>query len=108
MPRNNLQEPLEPFPSALNHLVAEPIREHFPRQSRDVDAIRLALENVPEVLEIAVAPSDGRVAYLKGRDVGLGRAMRGSVGVCRKALKLHSPASLSHSLYTASCQIHAS
>lgn len=53
----------------LDHIVTESIREHFPRQRRDRYARRLALENVAEVFEVAVAAPDTAVAELEGGDV---------------------------------------
>jgi len=54
----------------LNHIIAKPIRKHLPRQRRYGHARRLALEDVAEVLKVAVAPAHGRVLELEGGDVG--------------------------------------
>ena len=54
----------------LNHIIAKPIRKHLSRQRRDSNAGRFTLQNVAEVLEIAVPPTDAGVAQLEGRDVG--------------------------------------
>lgn len=70
MPNHNLQEPLQPFPPMLNHIVAEPVREHLPGQRRDCHARGLALENVAEVLEIRVSPADGALFEFEGGNIG--------------------------------------
>jgi hypothetical protein len=54
----------------LNHIVRKPIRKHLARQWRYRDARRLALQHVPEVLEVAVAPPHGGLLQLEGGDVG--------------------------------------
>src|SRR5690606_15594107 len=64
VPHHNLQKPLQPLPSVLNHIVTESIREHLPWQRRDRDARRLPLEDVAEMFEIGVAPADGGVLQL--------------------------------------------
>lgn len=70
MPHHNLQEPLQPLPPVLNHIIAKTVRKHLPRQRRYGHARRLALEDVAEVLKVAVAPAHGRVLELEGGDVG--------------------------------------
>lgn len=71
MTRDDLQEALEAFAPRLDHLVAEAIRKHFARQRRNVDPVRLALQDVPEVLKVAVAAPDRGEADLEGGNVGL-------------------------------------
>lgn len=83
MTRHNLQEPLQPFPAVLNHVVAEPVGEHLARQRRDGDARALALEDVPEVLEIRVAAAHDRVLQLEGGDVGAADDLVRGVHVAR-------------------------
>lgn len=68
---DNLQEPLESFPPGLDDLVGEAIGKDFSWQRGDVHPRRLSLEDVAKVLKVRVAPSHGRVAHPKGRDVCL-------------------------------------
>ena len=70
MADNNLQKPLETLSSMLNHIVAEPICEHFSRQWRDGDPCALSFKYVAEVFKIGVAAPDGAVFELKGGDIG--------------------------------------
>jgi hypothetical protein len=70
MANDNLQEPLQALPAMLNHVIAKPVREHLPRQRRDRHARALALEDVAEVFEVAVAAPHAAVAQLEGGDVG--------------------------------------
>lgn len=79
MSHDDLQEPLQPFPAVLNHVVAEAVGEHFPGKGWDGNARRLALEDVPEVLEVAVAAPHDAVAQLEGWDVGAGMDLVGGV-----------------------------
>jgi hypothetical protein len=48
----NLQKALEPFPSALDDLVREAIREDLAGQGWDVDSRTFPLENVSEGLKV--------------------------------------------------------
>lgn len=84
MPHHDLQEPLQPLPPMLNHLIAEPIRKHLAGQRRDGHAGALALEDVAEILEIGVAAAHDGVAQLEGGDVGAGvdfvRGVHGALG----------------------------
>ena len=57
MPGNDAQEPLETLPPALNDLVREAIREHLPRERRDVHTRGFVLEDVAEGFKVGVAPA---------------------------------------------------
>jgi hypothetical protein len=70
MARHYAQELLQPLPPMLNHVVAEAVRKDLARQRRDRHARRLALQHVPEVLEVGVAAADGRLLEFEGGDVG--------------------------------------
>ena len=70
MTDDDLQEALQPLAAVLDDVVGEAVREDLARQRRDGDAGGLALEDVAEVLEVGVAPADGRGAQLEGGDVG--------------------------------------
>ncbi len=70
MPDDNLQEPLQPFPPMLNHIIAEPVGEHLARQRRNGHPRGFPLQDVAEVFEIGVAPADGAVLEFEGGDVG--------------------------------------
>lgn len=65
-----LQETLQSLTTVLDHIITEAISEDLARQRGDGDAGRLALEDVAEVLEVGVAPTDGAVSELEGGDVG--------------------------------------
>lgn len=54
----------------LDHIIAEPVREHLAGERGDGDASRFALEDVAEVLKVGVAPTDGAMLELEGGDVG--------------------------------------
>lgn len=70
MAYHNLEELLQPRPSALNHVIAESVREHLAGQRRYGDARTLALQNVTEVLEVGVPAAHGALPQLEGGDVG--------------------------------------
>lgn len=67
------EEAFEALAAALDDLVGEAVREDLAGERRDVHARRLALEDVPEGLEVRVAPPDDRVAQLERGDVRLER-----------------------------------
>ena len=79
--RNDRQEPLEALTAGLDDLVREAVREDLAGEGRDVDARRLALEDVPEGLEVRVAPPHDRVSQFEGGDVRLLRGCMGWVGL---------------------------
>lgn len=55
----------------LNHIVGETVRKDFARERRYGDPGGLALQNVAEVLEIAVSAADTRVFQLERWNIGL-------------------------------------
>ncbi len=63
----------------LNHIVAEAVGKHLPRQRRDGDARTLPLEDVAEVLKVGVAAAHDGGAELEGGDVGAGVDLVGGV-----------------------------
>jgi len=71
MPRNDTQEPLQPFPPPFDNFVREPVRKYFARERRDVDSCGFALEYVAEGFEVRVSPSDEGVTEFKGGNVSL-------------------------------------
>jgi hypothetical protein len=73
MTGHNGEETFKALSSALNDLVRKSVREDFARQGWNIDACGLALEDVPEGLEVRVAPPDERVSELESRDIRLGR-----------------------------------
>jgi hypothetical protein len=52
MPNNNLQEPLQPLPPMLDHIITEAIRKDLAGQRWDRNTRALPLENVAEILEV--------------------------------------------------------
>lgn len=88
MASDDLQEPLQPLPPMLNHIIAEPVREHLPRQWRDRHPRALPLENIAEVLEIGVSAAHDRMLELEGWDVGSAHDLVGGVHVSRGAVCL--------------------
>ncbi|KAF7328157.1 hypothetical protein MVEN_02573200 [Mycena venus] len=63
MPRNDVQEPLQYLPPALNDLVGEAVSPA--REREDVDARGLALEDVAEGFKVGVASADEGVSGSK-------------------------------------------
>ena len=76
MSRDDSEEPLEALAAALDDLVREAVREDLARERGDVHACRLALEDVPEGLEVGVPPPHDRMAKLEGRDIRLLNPLR--------------------------------
>ena len=72
----------------LNHVVAEPIRKHLPRQRGDRDARALALEDVAEILKVAVAAPHRRRLELERGDVRLADDLVRRVHVAADAVGL--------------------
>ena len=70
MSDDDLQEPLQAFASMFDHVVRETVGEDFARQGRDGHAGALALEDVAEVFEVAVPPTDDGVAQFEGGNIG--------------------------------------
>lgn len=69
MTSNDLQEPLQTLATMLDHVVAEPVREHFPRQGRDRDPRAFALQDVAEVFKVRVPSAHDRVLQFERGDV---------------------------------------
>ena len=84
VPCYDCEEPLQTLPTSLDDLIREPIREHLAGERRDVDASRLALENVPERLKVGVASPHYRMAQLEGRDVRLQGMVAMSAAQCQR------------------------
>jgi hypothetical protein len=80
---HDLQKALEPLAAVLDDVVGEAVREDFPRQGRDGYAGGLSLQDVAEVLEVAVAAADDRVAQFEGGDIGARVDFVGGVHVAR-------------------------
>src|SRR5689334_7471486 len=57
----DLQEPLQPLPPALDHLVRKPIGKHLARQRWNIHPRTLALKNIPKVLKVRIPPPYTRV-----------------------------------------------
>jgi hypothetical protein len=70
MPDDQPQKQLQPLPPVLNDIVIEPIGKHLARQRWDAHPRALPLQDITEVLEVAVAAADDGVAQLEDRDVG--------------------------------------
>lgn len=85
---HDLQKPLQSFPPVLNHVVAEPVREHLSGQRGDGDACALPLQDVAEVLEVGVAPAHDGMLELEGGDVGAADDLVRGVHVARGAVGL--------------------
>ena len=88
MTRHNLQEPLQTFPAMLNHVIAEAVRKHLPRQRRDRDARALALEDVAEVFKIGVTTAHDGVLELEGGDIGPADYLVAGVHAARCTVRL--------------------
>lgn len=71
MADDDAEELLEAGAAALDDVVGEAVGEDLARQGGDGDAGALALEDVAEVLKVAVAAADGAVAQFEGGDVGV-------------------------------------
>lgn len=70
MSDDNLQKPLQTPPAILNDTIIKAIDVHLPRQRRDTDASRLALEEIAKHLKIRVSSSHFGAAQFEGGDVG--------------------------------------
>lgn len=66
---NNLQEPLQTFPSVLNHIITEPIGEYLPWKRWYCDSGAFAFQDVSEVFEVGVSPAHDGMLQLEGGDV---------------------------------------
>lgn len=85
MPHDDPQELLQAGAPALDDVVGEAVREDLAGERGDGDAGALALEDVAEVLEVAVAPAHAGLAQLEGRDVGPAHDLVVGVHVARRA-----------------------
>lgn len=70
MTSNDLQKPLERFPSAFDYLVRESSTEDLARQKRNINPGTFPLQNLSEGFEISISSSDARVAYSESWNVG--------------------------------------
>lgn len=87
MTDDDLKELLKPGAAALNNVVGEAVGEDLAGQGRDGDASALALQDVPEVLEVAVAPAHAALAQLKGGDVGAAHDLIVGIHGARRAVR---------------------
>ena len=71
MASHDTEEALEAFPSGLDDLIREPVREDLAWERGDVHAGRLVLEDIAEGLKVRIASAHERVAQLEGGDVRL-------------------------------------
>lgn len=85
---HDLHESLQPFPPVLNHVVAESIRKHFPRQRRNGHTGALALQNVSKVFKVGVPPAHDGVLQFKGGDVRSTDDLVRGVHVSRRSMGL--------------------
>lgn len=69
MAGNNLQEPLQAFPTVFDHIIAEPVGEDFPGEWWYCDSRALALQDIPEILKVGVSSTHNGVFELKRWDV---------------------------------------
>lgn len=88
MSRDNLQEPLQPLPSVLNDVVAEPVGKNLARQWGDSHSCALTLQDIAEVLEVGVAAAHDGVLQLEGGDVGSADDLVGGVHVAGSSVGL--------------------
>lgn len=88
MADHNLQEPLQPLPPMLNHIITKAVRKYFPRQGRNRDPRALPLQNVAEVFEVRVAAAHAAVQQFEGGDVGSADDFVVGVHVARGAVSL--------------------
>jgi hypothetical protein len=54
----------------FDNIVAEAIREDLARQRRNCHTCRFSLQDIAEVLEIGIAPTNRAMAELEGGNVG--------------------------------------
>lgn len=87
MADDDLEELLEAGAAALDDVVGEAVGEDLPREGGYGDAGALALEDVAEVLEVAVAAAHRRLPQLEGRDVGPAHDLVVRVHVARRAVR---------------------
>lgn len=86
MADDDLEELLEAGAAALDDVVGEAVGEDLAGQGGDGDAGALALEDVAEVLEVAVAAAHAALAQLEGGDVGAADDLVVGVHVARGAV----------------------
>ncbi len=84
---DDLEELFETGAPALDDVVGEAVGEDLAGEGRDGDARALALEDVPEVLEVAVPPAHAALAQLEGGDVGPADDLVVGVHVPRRAVR---------------------
>jgi hypothetical protein len=84
MAHHNLEEPLQSFSSMLDYIVRKTVREDFAWQRWYCHSCRLSLENVAEVLEIAIASADYAVAEFESWDICARVDLVGCVHVARR------------------------
>lgn len=70
MSDDDLEKTLQTFAAVLNDVVTKAICEDFARKGRDGDPGGFALEDVPKVLKVRVAPTNGGVLQFEGGYVG--------------------------------------
>jgi len=96
---HNLQKSLQAFPSLFNDSIVELVEVDLPWKRRYRDPRAFSLQDVPEVFEVAVSPSNRTVAQFKAWDVGGHGDQVGSVSRVRsqamslRVLDLYRPVS---------------
>lgn len=88
---DDLEELLEAGATAFDDVVGEAVGEDLAGERGDGDAGALALEDVAEVLEVAVAPAHAALAQLEGGDVGAAHDLVVGVHVPRRPVRPRLP-----------------
>ena len=88
---DNLQEPLQPLSSMLDHVVTESVGEHLAWQWGNGDSGALSLEDVAEVFEVRVSATHGAVLQFKCGDIGATDNFVVGVHATRSAMCLRIP-----------------
>lgn len=88
MSDHDLQKPLQPLPSMLNHIITKPVRKHLPRQRRDSNSGALTLKDIAEIFEVGVTAPYGGGLKLEGRNVGSANNLVVGVHMAAYAVRL--------------------
>lgn len=84
---NDFEELLEAGAATLDNVIGEAVGEDLAGERGDGHARTLALEDVAEVLEVAVAPAHRRLPKLESGDVGPAHDLVVRVHITRRAVR---------------------
>jgi len=82
------EKPFQTLPSRFDHLVRKPIGKDFAGKCGDINAGRLALQDIAECFKVRIPPPHKRMPQLEGRYIGFANNLVVSIHLPSKSMRL--------------------